>query len=148
MRLFPLLPDQFDCLIPLLAERLEESKLTAFSSPEYLLKKLTDLYSIRSAGVYVDDVTDPRHCLIMTHFPGMTLDRVVATINLIYTRPAFRGDTQAVDALYKTAENYARLNGADVLQGSSWLFDGSKRTDALWTKLGFSLQSVSYVKML
>jgi hypothetical protein len=148
MKLYPLLPEQFDCLIPLLAERLEECKLSTLSSPEYILGKLKDFYSIRSAGAYVDDTNDPKHCLIMLHFPGVAVDRMLATISLIYTRIGHRGDPANVDVLFTTAENYARLNGADLLNGSSWLFDGSKRTDALWEKRGFTVESINYVKKL
>lgn len=148
MTLKPLLPEQFDCLKPLLAERLKECKLSKLSSPEYIIQKLNDFYAIRSAGVYVDDVKDPKHCLIMTHFSGVAVDRLLATISLIYTRIGHRGNQANVDTLYATAENYARLNGADILTGSSWLFDGSKRTDALWEKHGFAVESINYVKTL
>lgn len=148
MTLKPLLPPQFDCLKPLLAEGLEESGLVGMSSPDYIIKKLTELYNIRSAGAYADSVESPKHCLIMTHFPSLLTDEVVATIHRIYTRKAFRGNPEDVDVLYSTAENYARLNGATTLVGSSWLFNGSKRTDALWTSKGYKLQSVNYVKIL
>jgi len=148
MRLYPLLPEQFAVLKPILAERLKESHLDKVTTPEIIIEKLTHLYSIRSAGVYVDDVKDPKHVLGMTHFPSLWGKGVDATISLIYTRPAFRGNQEHVDTLYRTAENYARLNGASTLTGSSWLLDGSKRTDALWEKHGFSLQSITYTKSL
>lgn len=148
MILKPLLPDQFDCLKPLLEERLKESGLSKLSNPDYVLKRVKDLYSIRSAGAYVDDFRNPKHCLIMTHFPSMLIDDITASISLIYTRPEFRGNPEDVEVLYSTAENYARLNGAKTITGSSWLLGGGKRDDKPWNEREYALQSVSYIKML
>lgn len=148
MYLKPLRRDQFDILKPLLKHRLAESNIDKVTSPEYVISKLESFYDMRSAGVYVDNDEAPKHCLIMTHFPGGLIDGIVAFVNLIYTIPEARGDAEAMEVMLRTAENYARLNGATTISGSSWILGGSKGTDAMWTKDGYVPQETVFIKRL
>lgn len=148
MILKPLRKDQFDCLRSILKIRLEESNLSTLTTVDFILRKLETLYGMHSAGAYVDDFDSPKHCLLMTHFPSSLVPGVVAYISLIYSIPEERGDTKAVDVLFETAENYARLNGAIAVSGSSWIFRGSKGTDALWKSRKYEAQETVYLKTL
>lgn len=148
MTLKPLRKEQFDCLRLLLQTRLEESNLTERTSVDFILSKLETLYGMHSAGAYVDDFDSPKHCLLMTHFPSSLVPGVVAYVSLIYSMPEARGDAKAVDVLFETAENYARLNGAIAVSGSSWIFRGSKGTDALWKSRKYEAQETVYLKTL
>jgi hypothetical protein len=145
MYLKPLKREQFDCLVPILQRRLEESGIADITSPEYAISKLESAYDMRAAGVYVDDEKSPKHCLIMSHFPGGMFEGVVAYINLIYTVPEERGDGASMKTMLRTAENYARLNGARFLQGSSWM-RGGKSTDSMWLEDGYILQEKTFIK--
>jgi hypothetical protein len=148
MTLKPLRRNQFDCLRKLLEQRLKESHLEKLTSADYIIPKLEGCYDIRSAGAYVDDVDNPKHCLIMTHFQSAFIDGVAAFVSLLYSVPEARGNPEDLAVLFQTAENYARLNGCIRVTGSSWIFEGSKGIDALWLKKGYKPQETVFVKSL
>ena len=148
MILKPLRKDQFECLRSILQARLEEANLTTFTSVDFVLAKLETTYGMHCAGAYVDDFDAPKHCLIISHFPSTLIPGTVAYINLIYSLPSARGNPEDVKVLFDTAENYARLNGAIAISGSSWVFRGSKGTDALWKSHKYEAQEITYLKTL
>lgn len=148
MILKPLRKDQFDCLRSILQKRLEEANLTDLTTVDFLLERLEASYGMHRAGAYVDDFDAPKHCLIMSHFPSGFLLGTVAYVNLMYSVPEARGDTEAANVLFTTAENYGRLNGADAVSGSSWVFRGAKGTDALWKLHKYEAQETVYLKYL
>jgi GNAT superfamily N-acetyltransferase len=148
MILKPLRSQDFGCLNEIFAKRIEESNLQERSSVDYALRSLERGYAGRYMGAYVDDFEKPTCCLIMSHFPGMSTSGVVAFINLIYIDPEHRGRSETAKVLMQTAENYARLNSANVLIGTSWLYRGSKGSDSFWQSRGFEVQETQYVKHL
>lgn len=103
---------------------------------------------MRNLGVYVDNADNAQHCLIISHFPGLATQAITAHILLIYSVPEARGNTQAVDVMVATAENYARLHGAETLSGASWVYRGAKDIDALWQHYGFEPQERIFIKHL
>lgn len=148
MTLVPLRKDQLDCLRAIIQTRLEESNLTTLTSVDFIIAKLASFYGMRCAGAYVDDVDSPKHCLLMTHFPSSLIHGTVAYVSLIYSLPSARGNAEDAQVLFNTAENYARLNGAIAVSGSSWTFRGSKGTDALWKSQKYEVQETVYLKTL
>lgn len=148
MTLKPLRKDQFDCLRSILQARLEESNLTTRTSVDFILTNLEATYGLHRAGAYVDDFDAPKHCLIISHFPSALTHGTVAYINLIYSLPSARGNPEDVKVLFDTAENYARLNGAIAVSGSSWIFRGAKGTDTLWKSQKYEVQETVYLKTL
>lgn len=144
----PLRQNQLDCLDPLIAARLAESNLLDRSTVESAKANLIRGYEARYMGAYVDDVENPKYCLIMATFPGMATSDLMAQIVLIYVSPEVRGDVEALNIMVNTAENYARLNGASSLTGSSWLFRGSEDIGSIWKHYGFEIQETTYVKIL
>ena len=148
MTLKTLRAQDFGCLTEIFAKRIEESNLQDRSTVDYALKSLERGYAGRYMGAYVDDFEKPTCCLIISHFPGMATSGIVAYINLIYISPELRGRSEIAKVLMQTAENYANLNSASVLIGTSWLYRGSKGSDAFWKDRGFEVQETQYVKHL
>jgi hypothetical protein len=105
-------------------------------------------YEGKYMGAYVDRIENPEVVLIISHFPGMTTFNIVAYINLIYVAPSKRGDVSVVGVLLKTSENYAKLNGADSLVGTSWIYRGSEDTSKMWIANGFEVQEKIFIKHL
>ena len=148
MTLQPLLTSELDCLVPMLECSISESNLQGKCAVPDMMAKLQRGYESRCMGAYVDNKESPKHVLIMCHHPGLAMQGTVATILRIFTMPEARGETEAVDVMVKTAENYARLHGASVLLGSSWIFRGARSIDALWTHYGFEPQERIFSKTL
>lgn len=148
MKLLPLPEDKFDCLLPALQARVAEANLQQRTSAETILKTLRATYATRCAGAYVDSFENPRHVLIMTHFPGADVLGLQAFISFLYVAPEVRGNKDNLDDMFAAAANYAKLNGADILMGSSWIYRGAKASDLLWRSAGFEPQETVYVKHL
>lgn len=147
MILKPLRKEQFPCLTEIFKQRIIESNLQDRTTIEDLFRNLSLGYDSRTMGAYVDDVEKPNHCLIMSHFPGVVVNGIMAYISLIYSTPEHRS-TENAAVLLRTAENYARLNGASMLLGSSWVYRGSQDTGLFWVHNGFEVQETAYIKHL
>jgi len=148
MTLKPLKREQLTCLIDILQKRIAESKLETRSTLSDAIKTLERGYDGRFMGAYVDDFDDPKHCLIMAHFPGMATKDVLANICLIYSAPEERGNPENTTVLLQTAENYARMNSATSVVGTSWIYRGCKDSGPFWKANGFEVQETAYVKFL
>ena len=133
---------------PLLASSIEESNLKDLSDVDDLMAKLNRGYDTRCMGIYVDDLDAPKHLLIMSHMPGLALKATVAFVLRIYSLPEARGDTSAVDVMMATAENYARLNGAEAIMGSAWIYRGALDISPLWKFYGFEPMENTFLKQL
>lgn len=144
----PLKKTQLGCLRKIFAERIKESKITHRSTPEFCLFSAEKGYDGKYLGAYADNIEEPKVVLIMTHFPGMATFNLMAYVNLIYVAPDKRGDTSVVEVLIRTAENYAKLNGADSVVGTSWIYRGCKDTSRMWTEAGFEPQEKIFIKHL
>lgn len=147
-RLYPLPQSKIPVLREIIKARIEESNLTERSNVDDCLVKLDKGYDARYMAAYVDNVQDPKCCLIMSHFPGMATSGVLAHITLVYVAPEKRGDIETINVILATAENYAKFHKADTLVGTSWLYRGSKGTDDMWKRKGFEPQETIYVKHL
>jgi hypothetical protein len=144
----PLKKNQLSSLKKVFADRIKESNLQMRSTPELCLFNAERGYDGKYLGAYADSVEDPKVVLIMTHFPGMATFNMMAFINLIYIVPEKRGDADVVEVLLRTAENYARLNGADSVIGTSWIYRGAKDTSKMWIDAGFEPQEKIFIKHL
>ena len=144
----PVRESEFDCLREAFALRLSESNMSEFGGVDDLLVKLRQGYARQCLGAYVDNVEKPQHVLVMGHFPGFLTQGSFASIILVYSIPEARGDTSAVDVMIATAENYARLNGAEYLLGTSWVYRGSADIDALWKFYDFEPRERVFIKNL
>jgi hypothetical protein len=144
----PVPESRLDVIRPLLQSSIEESGLAELSDVNDLMAKIQRGYGNRCMGVYVDDLEKPQHLLILAHMPGLATKALAAFILRIYTLPEARGDTAAFDVMLATAENYARLHGAESLMGSSWIFRGARDISALWKHYGFEPQENTFVKYL
>ena len=144
----PLKKNQLACLRTVLQKRIKESNLQVRSTVDLCLFNIERGYDGKYAGAYVDDAENPEVVLIMTHFPGTATFNMMAFINLIYVNPEKRGDPETLKVLLRTAENYAKMNGADCLVGTSWIYRGAEDTSKMWTTAGFEPQEKIFIKHL
>jgi len=128
--------------------RIEEANLVGKTTVEHCLAKLEEGYNARSMGAYVDSLESPSCCLIMAHFPGVVMMGTSAFILFAYASPEKRGTPGLFESIVSTAENYAKLNGASSVFGSSWLYKGCRGIDSLWKASGYEIQESVYVKHL
>jgi hypothetical protein len=105
-------------------------------------------YTNKRMGVYVDDLVSPKHCLILALMPGLATKGMLVTVLLIYSVPEERGRADIIDAMMFTIDNYATLNGATDILGSSWKYKGARGIDSLWLSRGYEIQETVYVKTL
>lgn len=148
MKLIPLTEDKFDCLRPALEARITESNLQDRSNPDKAIRMLRAAYGTRCAGAYVDNTEDPKHVLIMMHFPGVDTFGLQAMISVLYIAPEERGNAANLATMLSAAENYAKINGAEYITGSSWTYRGAKASDSLWRANGFEPQETVYIKKI
>lgn len=144
----PLKKNQLGNLKRVFADRIKESKLQLRSTPELCLFNAERGYDGKYLGAYADNIEEPKVVLIMTHFPGMATFNMMAFINLLYVDESLRGDPEIVKVLLRTAENYAKLNGADSVVGTSWIYRGCKSTSKMWLSAGFEPQEEIFIKHL
>ena len=144
----PLKKNQLSNLKKVFADRIKESNLQLRSTPELCLFNAERGYDGKYLGAYADNIEDPKVVLIMTHFPGMATFNMMAFVNLLYVEKSMRGDPEVVKVLLRTAENYAKLNGADAVVGTSWIYRGARDTSKMWTDAGFEPQEKIFIKHL
>lgn len=97
--------------------------------------------------VFTDDLKDPKHCVVVSHMPGMVHSGFICAVNVIYSLPQYR--TQAsLDAMHSVIEDYARSNNCEHIFGSAWKYKGSRGIDSMWIGKGYEKQEVVYVKNL
>lgn len=147
-RLYPVPESKLDILKGMIEKRIVESNLVGRSSVEECLASLQRGYDMRYMAAYVDNLEEPKSCLIMSHFPGVSTFGLMAHITLIYVSPKQRGKLNIVKTLIETAENYAKLCGAMSVVGTSWVYKGSRGTDELWLRNGYEIQEKVYIKNL
>ncbi len=146
-RLYPVPQSQLGVLAKLLESARKEMKMEKRSDVGYTLARVEDGYSTRSMAAYVDSLESPKHCLILATWPGIVTSGMVAVVVLIYSLPQERSPETA-KVMMQTVENFARLNGANSILGSSWLYGCDKPIDSLWKSNGYVEQETTYVKLL
>lgn len=146
MKLLP--QEKISILRKIFEDRVNESNIEHRTSVEGLLLKLERGYTNLTMAAYVDDIENPKCCLVMSLFLGLVTDDHYANIALIYLTPELRGSVSYGKLLLETAEAYAKYHQAQTLMGTSWLYKGSKGIDWFWKKNGFQPQENIYVKHL
>lgn len=146
-KFYTLKRDQIEITRPLVEARLKESHLEG-TTADHCILTMQRLYDIRCGGVYVDDVANPTLLVALSFFPDTFVARTICYLNLIYTKPEHRGDLSAFSDMLELAENFARMNNCDALQGVSWVKDGHKDIGVLYERHGFKKESVAYIKQL
>lgn len=146
MNLVPVPQSKLINLAEIIRHRVEESHLEKRTTVGDLLAKLERGYNNRTMAAFVDDVDNPKACLIMSVFLGLVSDDCYANIILLYLVPELRGKKEYGDVLIKTAEGYAKMHSATRLMGTSWVYKQSKGIDWFWKNHGFEPQETIYVK--
>lgn len=142
-RLYPLPESKLDVISNIVKLAHMENNLGERCSVEEAMERLVQGYAARCAAVYVDDLSAPSSCLILW---GGSL--IVVEVLLLYLAPELRADREARSVMRNTASNYARLNGADFVLGSSRANATDEWLSKLWLDDGFSETETFYVKKL
>lgn len=146
-RLYPVPQNKLSCIERLLNAATKEMGMSNHTNVPYSLARLEDGYDTRSAAAYVDNLEDPKHCIVITYVPGMIRNGVVAFFRLIYSLPDVRSP-KIQKILIETGENFARLNGAVSISGSSWKLTSKRDIGPIWKTEGYTEQEVIYTKQL
>ena len=147
-KLYPVPESLLDNIEPLFTTAHSEMVMQPKATVKQAMASVKNGYANRTLGVYVDSVTNPKHCLVLAHVPGVLIEGVMVVVMLIYSTPEERGRKDILDAMHLTIDSYARLHGAETIIGSSWKFRGSRGIDAMWKSRGYEEQEVTYVKLL
>jgi hypothetical protein len=147
-RLYPVPESKLDNLKPILKKVAEDFDASRFKSPDVILQFLNAGYVNRSIDVYVDDVENPNHLLILAKVPSLWYNDMGVTVLLIFTVPEKRGDINILQTMLRTAESYAVIHGADYISGSSWVYRGHKGTDVIWKANDYTLAETVFTKHL
>lgn len=148
MRLIPLPESKLESLRPICERVKTEYSFGDTYSPEQAFLVVQSGYENRRLAVYVDNVDDIKHCVIMTHSVSMISEGVTAYVLFIYSVPEHRGSQESLDAMKQIVEGYAQVQGASKISGSSWVLFNHKSMDALWKKWGYQPQETVYSKFL
>ena len=125
-----------------------EMVMPAKATVKQAMASMRQGYANKTLGIYVDHVVNPKHCLVLAHVPGVLMEGKMVVVLLIYSTPEERGRKDILDAMHLTIDNYARLNGAETIIGSSWIYRGSRGIDAMWKSRGYEPQETIYHKSL
>lgn len=147
-RLYPLPQSKLENLRSLFEQAQKEMNLAERGDVQAGLERIDAGYISRSMAVYVDDVEKPSHCIVLATWPGIVTKGLLVAVILIYSLPEARGNTEAINVMMSTIENFAKLNGAECILGSSWKYLGARPIDSLWTSHGYVEQETTYVKLL
>jgi hypothetical protein len=148
MKIYPLPQAKLPNIQKLLEKADSELVSQKGTTVEHVMASVERGYGNRTVGVYVDDVDNPLHCLVLALVPGFYVEGLMVVVLLIYSMPEERGNKEALDALHLTIENYAKIHGAETILGSSWIYRGSRGIDAMWKARGYEAQEIAYVKLL
>lgn len=148
MKMIPVPQSSLESLVPFFAPIIAEMNLTERINVREWMEILGRGYLAKLADVYVDSLSDPQHCLVLSRMLGGVDRGVIAVVRLIYSKPDARGDTEAVQVMMSTIENYAKIHACDIILASSWKFRGVRPIDTLWKNHGFEVQETTYVKQL
>lgn len=144
MNLITLKREEISCLISIITNRLKEANLTESSDILRTIEFIQGGYDCRFMGAYVDSIEDPKIALVLTHYPDIFSYTTTCSIALIYVAPELRGKPNNFSELIRISKNYARLNNAKRLIGSSWVFRNAPSISKLFEKEGFEIQEVTY----
>ena len=148
MRFYPVPEGKIDKIIPLITKAHEEIESPKLATLERSKKMLADGYAQRTLAAYVDDISEPKHLVVLSAVPSITIEGIMVIVHLVYSDPEARGGREAVTGMHKTIEGYAAAKGAGQILGTSWVYRGSPAIDGMWTSFGYEKQSINYVKEL
>lgn len=147
MKLQPVPQSALESLAPFFEPIIPEMGLSDRIDIKDWIASLEVGYVGRYTDVYVDDLANPSHCLVLCRTLGGVDRGVITTVRLIYSKPDVR-TKENTDALLEVIENYAKIHGCSIILASSWKFKGSRPIDSLWLDQGFEIQETTYVKKL
>lgn len=139
---------QLGILDGIISARITEAKLEGRATLEDSKAKILEGYKNRSKGAYVDDLENPKHCLIVGYYKANITTENTMVVHLIYSLPEHRGDLRALAEIKSTMMALAEINGVDTISASSWIFKGCDPIDELWERFGFEPQEKVFIKFV
>jgi hypothetical protein len=136
---------------PIFETRVGEANMEGRVVMEHLMKSLEGGYEARSMAAFVDDLTDPKGCLVLAVGNNVMTPAAVCVVRLIWVAPDLRrkpASARIVKDMMATLDAFARINECETIIASSWLYLGAEPIDELWCRQGFDLQEKVYVKVL
>lgn len=138
-----------EVLTPIGESRRVESNAERLADVAYCISQIEEGYELRSVAAYVDNLDDPKSCLIVRVGKAWTHPAPVCGVMLLWVRPDHRSTSpELVADLFKTLDAFAALNACESISGSSWVYLGSQDMDALWCRYGYDLQEKIFIKPL
>ncbi len=110
------------------------------------VERLENGYNARIMDAYVDDVDKPTRMIVFSRMPAVVTDELLAIVQFIWAPPKDRKDEKVQNEFKEQIDAYALLFKHHSLVASSWVFRGSKASDAFWKNQGFELQERVWVK--
>lgn len=148
MNLYPVPETKIGIVVPLLTQAHAEMDQPKLATLEQAKRMLASGYAQKTLAAYVDDISNPKHLVILSAIPSMTSEGVMVIVHLVYSVPEARGSVEVIKAIHKTIDGYAVAKMAGQILGTSWVYGNSKPIDALWTSHGYQKQSINYIKEL
>ena len=109
--------------------------------------KFDRAYNGNYLRIFTDNVDDPKHCLVVAHYPGFVHSGFICVVQVIYSKPRHRNQISLnqMRALYR---EYAKKNNCEYIIGSAWKYKGARGIDSIWIDDGFEPQETVYVLKL
>ena len=97
--------------------------------------------------IFSDNVDDPKHCLVLAHYPGLVHSGFLCAVIMMYSLPQHRNQA-SLDEMHAITEKYALEHSCDRILGSAWKYKGARGIDSMWLSKGYEIQENVYVKNL
>jgi hypothetical protein len=144
----PMPEDKLDNLQGIFARRFEEVKTSRRLDTDTLLDVLKAGYRSRVMDCYVNDVINPTHFVVITKLYTFWDNNPHALVNAIYIDKELRGNSENLDVIFSTIDNYAKIYGMDRVIGAVPVDDDKQPRSLMWEKAGYSPLELSYFKFI
>tara|TARA_R110000851_G_scaffold39729_12_gene100750 strand:- start:2003 stop:2443 length:441 start_codon:yes stop_codon:yes gene_type:complete len=137
----------FPKLADILKRNIETCNVGSRTSVEYISASLTLHAAQGGLGVWTDNLEDPHALLITTVGKFGVLNEVYCFVNTIYADEGHRSP-EITKTMLDTVSLYATAKGCNVIQGSSWLYEGALDISPMWEEFGAVPQEIIHVKKI
>lgn len=131
---------------PILKSQAEQYEIGGPEDVAHMVKNMETCYDDKTMAAYVDDLQDPRACLLCGYHFSMMFKGVHVSAYLVWLSDELRNTKEGlkqVKEMLKTLEDYGRLFNAKSVMVSSWLFKNKgPNSQKLWPRFGFEPQEL------
>ena len=98
-RLYPLPESKLDNIRPLFDKMDAEMVTPKLANVDHVMRSVRAGYDSRTLSVFVDDVQEPKHGVMLTTVPSIWMEGLSVAVLWIYSTPEERGDKEKLDAM-------------------------------------------------